>query len=68
MKLRNNLYKRKVVGIDKSAQENRKILQSKGAKVVRGIQKVKNRAEIMKKKRENLKKKLKVVNLSNPEN
>ena len=51
MKLRNNLYRRKVIGIDRSAQENRKILNSQGAKVVRGIQKVKNRAEIMKKKR-----------------
>lgn len=67
MKLRNSFYNQKVVGIDRSVRENRALMKAKGGKVVRNIQKVKNRAEIMRKRREGLKRKLKMVNLSNPD-
>ena len=66
MKLRNSIYNKKVKSIDKSVKENRKLI-TKNSMMARGLQKMKARAEIMKRRRENKKNKLKIINISNPE-
>ena len=44
LKLRNNNYRRRIGGIEKSMNQNKKLVGKAGVKVVRSIQKVKNRA------------------------
>lgn len=68
MKLRNNIYKKKVKTINKSVSENKKLIEKEGIekrlKKSRLMDKMKRRSEAMKKKREG---KLKILNISNPE-
>ncbi len=67
MKLRNNIYKKKVTTIDKSVTYNKKLIEKdlieRKIKKSRIIDKLKRRSEVMKNKREN---KLKILNISNP--
>lgn len=69
MKLRNNIYNKKVKTINKSVSENKKLIERDGVekrlKKSRVMDKMKRRAEVMKKKREQ---KLKILNISNPQN
>ena len=65
MKLRLNTYNKKVKGIDRTVNENKKLISKKG-NAIRSLQKIKNRAEILRKRRENKKNKLKLINISNP--
>lgn len=69
MKLRNNIYKKKVKTINKSVSDNKKLIEKDGVerrlKKTRVMDKMKRRAEVMKKKRET---RLKILNISNPQN
>jgi protein KRI1 len=69
MKLRNNIYKKKVKTINKSVSENKKLVEKEGVerrlKKSRVMDKMKRRAEVMRNKREG---KLKILNISNPHN
>lgn len=66
VRLRNNIYDHKIGSIDRSARQNKKMVTNNSTKVIRNIQKIKSRAEILKKRRFNLRDKLRLVNLSNP--
>ena len=64
MKLRNNVFKKKIKGIEKSMDRNRDLLKKAPLKIqkLRYMNKRKNRVESVRKR---LQKKLKIVNLSN---
>lgn len=59
------MYNKKVKFIDKTVKINKK--QVKKGHVGRGLEKMRSRAEILKKRRENKGKKLKLINISNKE-
>jgi hypothetical protein len=67
LRLRNNIFKKKVVSIDKSVKYNKNIIETEAGerriKKSRVIDKLKKRSEAMKKKRST---KLKILNISNP--
>lgn len=67
MRLRNNIYKKKVTTIDRTVNYNKKLIEKDAIdnklRKTRIIDKLKRRSEVMKKKRET---KLKILNISNP--
>lgn len=67
MKLRNNIYNKKVTFINKTVNQNKELIQKdaieKKLKKTRIIDKMKRRSQVMKNRREG---KLKILNISNP--
>jgi hypothetical protein len=67
MRLRNNIYKKKVTTIDRTVKYNKHLIEKDAIdnklRKTRIIDKLKRRSEVMKKKRET---KLKILNISNP--